>query len=209
MSGRPPSVDLRELFGPIRDQGTRPTCLAFASSAAHENARARVAPLSPEALFHSCVDRDPPAETEGTTTDVIAAALQEDGQCDEADWPYGAPAPIGAPTFYRAQPGPPRAVHINEFVKAALVQGQPVILALTLTGAWENAGPDGVIPSPTPADEDLGGHAVLAVGYDLARNVTLARNSWSTDWGDRGYAWLPDDYLDAYVFDTLTLLPSP
>lgn len=41
-----------------------------------------------------------------------------------------------------------------------------------------------------------GGHAVLAVGYDLERKVIFIKNSWGEGWGDRGYGTIPFDYLD-------------
>ena len=68
----------------------------------------------------------------------------------------------------------------------------------------------------------LGGHAVVAVGYDDARVIEntnpgggkttgaiLVRNSWGTEWGDRGYGWLPDDYcLRGLARDWWSLLKS-
>ncbi|HMP90627.1 MAG TPA: C1 family peptidase [Kiritimatiellia bacterium] len=52
------------------------------------------------------------------------------------------------------------------------------------------------IPYPTGShDRLLGGHAVLAVGYDKSKEAILIRNSWGTNWGDAGYAWLPYEYV--------------
>ena len=53
----------------------------------------------------------------------------------------------------------------------------------------------------------IGGHAVMAVGYDdilviennHSKNKTvgaiLIRNSWGEDWGDKGYGWIPYEYV--------------
>jgi len=54
----------------------------------------------------------------------------------------------------------------------------------------------------------VGGHAVVAVGYDDNMKIKntnpgdvettgafLIRNSWGTRWGDGGYGWLPYDYV--------------
>jgi C1A family cysteine protease len=41
----------------------------------------------------------------------------------------------------------------------------------------------------------LGGHAVLAVGYDDAKHVFIVRNSWGTGWGMKGYFTMPYGYL--------------
>ena len=49
----------------------------------------------------------------------------------------------------------------------------------------------GVMPIPQPGEQPLGGHAVLAVGYDDAKQVLIVRNSWGTAWGDGGYFYMP------------------
>ena len=44
---------------------------------------------------------------------------------------------------------------------------------------------------PTPGEKLLGGHAVLAVGYDEAEQRFIVRNSWGTGWGKKGYFTCP------------------
>jgi len=41
----------------------------------------------------------------------------------------------------------------------------------------------------------VGGHAVLAIGYDDKERRFLARNSWGEGWGIKGYFTLPYNYL--------------
>ncbi len=53
----------------------------------------------------------------------------------------------------------------------------------------------GHVPMPRPGDRALGGHAVLAVGYDDARQWFIVRNSWGKGWGMKGYSTLPYAYL--------------
>jgi len=53
----------------------------------------------------------------------------------------------------------------------------------------------GHIPVPTHRDKLLGGHAVLAVGYDDAARVLMFRNSWGRGWGDHGYGYLPYHFI--------------
>jgi hypothetical protein len=80
--------NLRDRFGPARDQGERETCLAFAMSDAHAAARGSPwLPLCCEYLFYYAKQRDPTPANEGTTIPAIRAALQHDGQPVENDWP--------------------------------------------------------------------------------------------------------------------------
>jgi C1A family cysteine protease len=52
-----------------------------------------------------------------------------------------------------------------------------------------------VVQLPGPGERALGGHAVLAVGYDDGVRRFTVRNSWGAGWGIRGYFTIPYDYL--------------
>jgi C1A family cysteine protease len=52
------------------------------------------------------------------------------------------------------------------------------------------SGEPGANPDGSPA-----GHAMLCVGYDDASQCFRLRNSWSEDWGDKGYGTIPYAYL--------------
>ena len=41
----------------------------------------------------------------------------------------------------------------------------------------------------------LGGHAVMAVGFEDSTNRFLVRNSWGSGWGMGGYFTIPYDYV--------------
>jgi C1A family cysteine protease len=55
----------------------------------------------------------------------------------------------------------------------------------------------GVVTMPKRGDALLGGHAVLAVGYRHATRQFIFRNSWGPAWGDRGYGYLPYEFVAA------------
>jgi C1A family cysteine protease len=48
---------------------------------------------------------------------------------------------------------------------------------------------------PQTNEQMLGGHAVLAVGYDDAKQRFTVQNSWGTSWGDKGFFYMPYEYL--------------
>ena len=49
----------------------------------------------------------------------------------------------------------------------------------------------------------LGGHAVMAVGYDDNKGHFVVRNSWGMEWGDNGYFYMPYEFIisDNYCSD--------
>jgi C1A family cysteine protease len=70
------------------------------------------------------------------------------------------------------------------------------------------------MPMPKPNEEILGGHAVMAIGYDDSKQMFKIRNSWGTRWGQAGHFWMPydfitdrdyaDDFWTAHNFATFT-----
>jgi C1A family cysteine protease len=53
----------------------------------------------------------------------------------------------------------------------------------------------GQVNMPGPNEQEVGGHAVVAVGYDDAQQRFIVRNSWGTGWGMAGYFTMPYTYL--------------
>ena len=53
----------------------------------------------------------------------------------------------------------------------------------------------GVVPMPAPHEKVVGGHAVVAVGYDDSAQRVIVRNSWGPAWGQAGYFTMPYDYI--------------
>ena len=80
--------DLRSRFGAIRDQGSRPTCLAFAVSDAHAVARGPFDPLSVEQLYYHAVQRTPGGDpAAGVNLPAILAAYGMTGRPLKPDGP--------------------------------------------------------------------------------------------------------------------------
>ncbi len=55
-------------------------------------------------------------------------------------------------------------------------------------------GSRGRSPLPSGTDSFLGGHAVLALGYDDAKQQFILRNSWGINTQDKGYFYIPCAY---------------
>ena len=81
-------------------------------------------------------------------------------------------------------------------MRSCLAEGYPFTFGLELFASFQSAGSHGLIPMPDPhKDQHDGGHAMLCVGYSDPDKVFIVRNSWGDDWGDRGYCYIPYDYM--------------
>jgi Papain family cysteine protease len=207
-------IDLRSACHGIRDQGDRPTCLACTTSDAHSMSH-KSPPLSAEFLFYHAIRIAKIGNlTDGILFAEAAAALAENGQPAEAEWPYNPVQPETwnppvVTTLWQGSLDYAEGDPINS-ISALVRNGRPVVLGVRLSAAF--LGP--VAPNYSiPGDGDgFGGHAVLVVG--LGRDASgapyfLIRNSWGDRWGDGGYAWLAVDYLtDKYIgFAPVTARP--
>lgn len=52
-----------------------------------------------------------------------------------------------------------------------------------------------VLELPDYSQSLLGGHAVVAVGYDDDKQHFIIRNSWGKHWGEEGYFYMPYSYV--------------
>jgi len=210
----PRQVDLRAGLSPVRDQGPRYTCLAFTVTAAHEAARSahlgRLDDLAVDVLYWGCktIDGD---HAPGSTFASAAVALVRWGQPAEDLWPYDSArddtSAAYAPPPDALDPARCHRVRLRQItprpltIKGVLASGRVVMLGVRLSRGFF-APEGGRIPVPASAGELEDGHAVLVVGYDDGQNpddgALLCRNSWGTDWGDGGHAYLPYAYIERY-----------
>jgi C1A family cysteine protease len=126
------------------------------------------------------------------------------GACPEPMWPYE-PASFAdrppAPCYKYAKLHP--AVQYAWVaqdagqMKAILAAGYPIVLGFTVYESFEgdDVAKSGIVPMPGTTETVLGGHAVMAVGYDDASQRFLVRNSWGSAWGMGGYFTIPYAYL--------------
>lgn len=202
------SSDLRSSLPAVRNQGHRPTCLSFATSAIHECERGMLEPLSVESLHNAAKAVDGLGAGLGTTVGAVLEAVLDPGQCSEQAWPYGSHRPdLEDESFYVANHRTGGNFDLIATVQMYVADGHPVVVCLQITDAWLRPTEDGWI-EPDTNDGRLGGHAVVAVGYDLSSEAVLVRNSWGKSWARDGHGWLANDLLVAQAFAWFVLDPT-
>lgn len=212
-SSLPSKADLRGThMPPVYDQGQLGSCTANAIAAAvdYERSKQGEAFVTPARLFIYYNERN----FEGTVNEDSGAQIRDGmkmvgqfGVCPESLLPYNiakfkvkpTPAQYSAALKYQtltyARVIQDRT-HIQTCIASLL---QPVVFGFSVFSSFESAtvAKTGVVPMPGKKDQPLGGHAVLAVGYDDAQQAYLVRNSWGNSWGQAGYFWMPYAYLES------------
>lgn len=76
-------------------------------------------------------------------------------------------------------------------IPAAIVRHRVVLLGLEIDEGWYKC--NALTGRPAKSDTIIGGHAILACGYD--RQDVYVANWWRTGWGFKGYCRLPRGYV--------------
>jgi uncharacterized protein YvpB len=82
-------------------------------------------------------------------------------------------------------------------LQACLSEGYPFVFGFTVYESFESeaVAKTGMMQMPKAKEKVLGGHAVMAVGYDDSKQVVIVRNSWGKDWAVKGYFYMPYGYI--------------
>lgn len=82
-------------------------------------------------------------------------------------------------------------------MKTAISNGQCFVFGFLVYPYFESPemAVSGVLRLPSPDERCMGGHAVMAVGYDDSEQMFLIRNSWGKEWGRGGYFKMPYEYI--------------
>jgi C1A family cysteine protease len=204
----PPKADLRSGCSPVEDQGNIGSCTAQALVGALEflevKAGCKYQELSRLFVYYNerVLEHSVNYDSGAQIRDGIKV-LASQGVCQEAIWPYNT---------FKFNRKPPAVCYTDALdhkiasyyrvtslaqLKQSLAAGYPVTFGFTVYESFETerVAKTGIMPMPKADEEAVGGHAVLAVGYDDTKDFVIVRNSWGSKWGVKGYFFMPYAYI--------------
>jgi C1A family cysteine protease len=209
-AGLPASVDLSGLCSPIEDQGNLGSCTAHALTGALEFLEKKdglsVVQMSRLFLYYNeRVIENTVSQDSGAMLRDGIKALASQGCCGETKWPYEIEKFADCPSADCYADGSNhqiisyQRIDTLDQMRACLAKGFPFVFGFTVYESFETqtVAKTGVVPMPAPKERTVGGHAVLAVGYNDKEKRFLVRNSWGQAWGIKGYFTLPYDYASS------------
>jgi C1A family cysteine protease len=204
----PPAVDLRPGCPPVEDQGALGSCTGNAIVGALEylELKDKLPQVDLSRLFvyynERVMEHTVKSDAGAQIRDGIKSVAKQ-GVCSEAKWPYVISKFTVKPTAACYKEAlKHRIVEYHRLItlddmRSCLAEGYPFVFGFTVYESFESqaVAKTGTVPMPRKSERVLGGHAVLAVGYNDRQKRFIVRNSWGTGWGKQGYFTMPYAYL--------------
>ncbi len=206
----PAKKDLRKACPAVYDQGQLGSCTANAIGAAFEyelckqNIKNDFMPSRLFIYYNERVIEDSVGTDSGAMIRDGIKSVNQKGVCPEKMLPYNISKFTQKPSaacYTNAKKHLVTSYHrvtrvLNQ-MKGCLAGGYPFVFGFTVYESFESAAVSktGVLNMPKKNEQTVGGHAVMAVGYDDKTKRFIVRNSWGTSWGQKGYFTMPYNYL--------------
>ena len=204
---REKSVNLKEYFTPVKNQGQIGACTVFAVSSIYEYILKRFqkeeTDLSEAFVYYNVRHLDgKELEDTGSSYQDVIANIGVQGICAESLHPYShslSDVPSDAAYLDGEKRRITKALNVNveeKDIKSAIQDGYPVAISLKIYNSFHAT--SGFVKRPTDAEiesADYGYHAMVVVGYSDDTKFFLVRNSWGTRFGVDGYCYIPYSYI--------------
>jgi len=209
LTALPSSMDLRPECPPVYDQGQLGSCTANSVGGAFqfEQMKQKVKDFTPSRLFiyynERVIEHTVNSDSGAQIRDGIKVVAKL-GAPPETDWPYDItkftekpPQKAFADAAKNKVLSYQRVSRALSQMKGCLASGYPFVFGFTVYDSFESTAvaQSGHAPMPQPGEKVVGGHAVVAVGYEDKSQWFIVRNSWAATWGLKGYFTLPYQYL--------------
>lgn len=192
---------------PVKNQGNCGCCWTFATTGALEGAYFKKTGSLKSFSEQQLVDCTPVYKgcDGGIASDGVAYINLKGGIATEASYPYASMDALfgtcqdGSKTLVSMKPVPADVPMDDTSLINALVSNGPLAVAVAVGDNFMSY-MSGVMDSSTACLQPIN-HAVLLVGYGkdqaTGRSYWLLKNSWDTDWGEKGYFRLNRDVQDS------------
>ncbi len=211
-SDLPQKVDLRPFMTKVENQQHLSSCTANATAGAYEylakkHLKNRAFEVSRLFVYYNARLRaSSQIKDSGSHIQYAIDSLHKLGACTEDTWPYDTKRVNEKPQGATYEEAANFKVQESKYVptdlkawKQCLSEGYPIIFGIALFKGFDTCSKNkGIVPMPSPDEasrQSHGLHAMLCVGYSEVDQMFIVRNSWGEDWGDKGYCYMPYDYV--------------
>lgn len=217
----PPSVDLRRAWWPIGNQETTGSCVGWATADGlmryHMHEAGKIADsemLSVRFTWMASKETDPDIshastflETAGTYLKDAVDVCRKWGAVPATLLPFHIDTLMYTgqeQTFYAKAAQYKCSAYFNLEKNLAnwrtwLSSNGPILAGISVDATWDNAtGTNGNLDTFQP-NTVRGGHAICVVGYRTDGRFII-RNSWGENWGDGGFAYASEDYINGAFY---------
>lgn len=205
----PAKVDLTGKCPAVYDQGSLGSCTANALGGAFqfEQKQQQKTAFMPSRLFiyyNERVIENSVASDSGAMLRDGIKTIAKQGVCAEEIWPYVIKKFAVKPAvkcYSQALNNQAlkymRLTHDLQEMQVCLADGYPFVFGFTVYESFlsDKVAMNGIVPFPKKTERVVGGHAVMAVGYNDDKKYFIARNSWGESWGNQGYFTIPYMYV--------------
>lgn len=211
------SVDLREWDTIVESQESLGSCSSNALTNAYELLVNREYPEYFTHLSRLFIYYNARAEYGNIQTDDGIflrdglKTLAKFGVCSENLWPYDIDKFDDKPTDECYEDAKKRKVLKYQkltsiyYITEVLNSNKPVVFGMEIYDSFMELNERiSTVSFPGRKEKSIGGHAMCMVGYDLNKRLFLTKNSFGSNWGDKGYCWIPFDYIKQEGYDIWT-----
>ena len=229
----PPKVDLRSFMTDVEDQKSLSSCTANAVAGAYEYLIKKY--LAKKAFdvsrlfiyYNARLRAGYEIEDKGSHIQYAVDSLMKIGACKEETWAYDLKSVNTKPNEEAYVAAADFKIEKKKIIptkleiwKQAMAEGYPVVFGTALFSSFDTCTKNkGIVSMPSPDETGRkahGLHAMLCVGYSDVDKMFIVRNSWGDKWGDKGYCYMPYEYLmsdkfnmgDSWIFGRSTPIPD-